>query len=1161
MRIILYIFLFSFLSLQLSAQTTQTEFGKNRVQFHQEFGEWSQYESRNFITFWYGEGRNIGQSVVQMAEYDFADIQGVLEHRMNDKIEIIVYKDLTDLKQSNIGSEEAFENTGGQTKIVGNKMFVYFNGDHNDLRRQIREGVASVYLNAMLFGSNLQEIVQNAVMMNLPQWFKDGLIAYVGENWNTDLDNRLRDALVSEDYVDFETLAEKKPKLAGHSLWYFISRNYGTSSVSNLLYLTRMNRSLDNGFLYVLGGTFTRTVENWEDFYKKRFDLEKEGLEKPEGLVKVKNKKNLPLYQLKISPNGRKIAYVINEIGRYKIYVQDVKTGERDLIFKGGFRNAIQATDYNYPLLAWNPSGMELGILYEKRDALKFLKYETKTKDKIEEPLPNQFQRVYSMDYITPNDLVFSATVRGHGDLFRYFTHNRQAQRLTNDHWDDLDAVYTNIRGHRGILFASNRPDSMNIRAKLDTILPIQKFDIFYLNLDAEDKTELVRVTNTPYSNDRNPSTIDSTWFSYLSDESGITNRRTGYLEDYVHHLENVITFEDGEEMRLHADSIITEILDSTALAAIDTVVLDTIIKQRGITHFNTNYDRNIEELSIARRSNKSAQIIYRNGAYRFYVNEVSPIVSKTPVFTDFQNQKLEFIKTITTLENAEEEEPIYINITVLEEDGKKKPLETEAPKEAEPDSNKIDIDNYLFQSEFDEEEVPTTITDKVEEEDENEAQFPSFNYRPAKEKSRPEKKVHKFRPGRITPYRLKFRTDYVTTQLDNSLLFDGLNSYSGVPDNYGYPPPGILIKANFKDLFEDYEFEGGVRIPTSFNGTEYFLFLDDKKKRLDKRYAIYRRRLKFSDDLQTSSPSPPKYENIIVLGQYQARYPLDIFTSIRGTVTLRFDNTTRLATDALTLQIPSENGQRLGLKLEYVFDNTLDIALNIKNGTRYKIFGELVKGFEVDFGENSNFSLNDGFMTIVGGDFRHYQRLLKHSVLAARVAVAASFGKEKILYLLGGTDNWLFPKFNNEIPLPAADDFVYQSVATNTRGFELNIRNGNSYALLNTELRMPLFRYLFPRTKSSFFRNFQAIGFFDAGTAWQGLNPFNEESPLNTATISNPQVTVQVNYFRDPIVFGYGFGIRTVLFGYFVRLDYGWGVETRQIQKARLHFSIGMDF
>jgi hypothetical protein len=51
------------------------------------------------------------------------------------------------------------------------------------------------------------------------------------------------------------------------------------------------------------------------------------------------------------------------------------------------------------------------------------------------------------------------------------------------------------------------------------------------------------------------------------------------------------------------------------------------------------------------------------------------------------------------------------------------------------------------------------------------------------------------------------------------------------------------------------------------------------------------------------------------------------------------------------------------------------------------------------------------------------------------------------------------------------------------------------------------------------------------------------------------------VNYFRDPIVYGYGGGIRTLLFGYFVRLDYAWGVETRVVQDPRLYFSIGMDF
>ncbi|MBI5915944.1 MAG: hypothetical protein HY842_11240 [Bacteroidetes bacterium] len=1155
MRIIYPLLLLFSLAEMTFGQTTQTEFGKNRVQFNNDFAEWSQYESRNFITYWYGEGRLIGQAVVQMAEYDFHEIQGILEHRMNDKIEIIVYTDITDLKQSNIGSEEAFVNTGGQTKIVGNKMFVYFNGDHTDLRRQVREGVASVYLNAMLFGSNLQEIVQNAVMMNLPEWFKDGLISYVGDEWDTDLDNQLRDMFSSGKYADFETMAEVNPKLAGHSLWYYISQHYGHSTVSNLLYLTRINRSIESGFLYVLGSTYFKTTESWYGFFQKRYEAEVKGMGTPQGKeITVKNKRSLPLSQLKISPDGKKIAYVTNEIGRQRVWMQDLATGDRSLVFKSGSRNAIQATDYNYPLLAWSPTNMELAIMYERRDVVKLLRFNVLTKEKITEDMSTQFQRVYSMDYISPNDMVLSAAVRGQSDIFLYFALNRQTQRLTTDCWDDLDAAFVQVHGQRGLLFASNRPDSLNLPTVLDSVLPIQTFDIFFLNLDSigfRTTGELVQVTHTPYANERQPMAIDSTWFGFLTDESGVFNRKTGYLEDYIHHFENVIRFKDGTEMRLHADSIISEKLDSVALAQVDSVWSDTIIKQRAVSHFTTNYDRNIEEQSKARRANIFVEMAERDNRLHFFTAEIAPENMATPGFTDHQKRRVQVLET-----PAPKPEPPKDN--VLKEAGDD-PIDTSKLPQEKQDTGKIDIDNYLFQSEFDDDEVPIRTTPQSEKkEEQTEPVQPPLVYRAIESEDDPQRKVHEFRPSRIIPYRLKFRTDYVTTQLDNGMLFDGLNSYAGVPQDFGYPPPGILLKANFKDLLEDHEFEGGIRVPTSFNGAEYFLIYNDKKKRLDKRYAVYYRRLRFTLD---NTPPPIKYDNRIFLGQYQLRYPLDIFTSLRATATLRFDNSTMLSTDAATLETPDLRSQRLGVRGEYVFDNTLDVALNVKNGTRYKVFAELVKGLEIDLGENLQFKANNGFMTVVGADFRHYQRLLRWSVLAGRLAGATSFGQEKILYMLGGTDNWLLPQFDMTIPLPAGDDFIYRSIATNARGFKLNARNGNSYAIFNGELRMPVFRYLFPRSQSNFVRNFQVVGFFDAGTAWQGVNPFNETSPLNTWTASNNNVTIKVNYFRDPIIFGYGAGIRTLLFGYLVRLDYAWGVETRMVQEPKLHFSIGLDF
>ncbi|MEQ8703868.1 MAG: hypothetical protein RIC19_08100 [Phaeodactylibacter sp.] len=1151
----------------VTAQGIQVEFGKNRVQYHDGFDEWSQYESDNFITYWYGEGRYIGQAVVQLAEYDFQEIQNVLEHRINEKIQIIVYTDLTDVKQSNIGSEDTFMNTAGQTKIVGNKVFVYFDGNHRNLRKQVREGIASVYLNAMLFGSNIQEIVQNAVMMNLPVWFKEGLVGYVGERWNADLDNQLRDYILSDEFEGFELLAERDPKLAGHSLWHFISQQYGKSQVSNLLYLTRINRSIENGFLYVLGMPYERVGLDWAVFYKNRYSVEEQRRDTlPMASLPIKNKRNLPVTRVKISPDGLQIAYIINEIGKHHIYLYDIAKGSSERIFKGGFRNAFQATDYNYPIVDWNPNGQELAILYEKRDVAYLRIYNTRTGKHKEETLSSEYQRVYSMSYVNPITLVLSATVRGHSDIFLYYTNTRQTQRITDDFWDDLDATYVEIDNRRGIIFASNRQDTLLEREKLDSILPIDDFDLFYYDL--EDRSEeLVRITNTPYANEREPMAVDTTWFSYLSDESGIYNRKSGYLEEYIHHYDQIILLDDGSEIRLHVDSMMNA-LDSTL---IDTITIEPVVKKRAVTQPNTNYHRSILRQNSAKRTNRAAQLVLENGQHQIYLFQPDPeeAISRTSA-TGFQQQRTaEVEKTIVVQSQKRKPSSSTIEpptMSVLKEADQVR-VDTVRVNESQRDTGKVDIDNYLFQSEFDDEESEPTVIIVEESSDQNEPEqvrIITGNRQLSDVINRPglrTKKPYEFRSSKIIPYRLEFRTDYVTTQLDNSLLFDGLNSFAANPDGFNLPNPGILLKANFKDLFEDYEFEGGVRVPTTFNGTEYFVIFKDKKRRLDRQYAMYRRNQQFSSESLSFVPS--RREVNILLGQYAVRYPLDIFRSLRATGTLRRDRVTQLATERSSLEVPTQSEERAGLKLEYVFDNTLDVALNIKNGSRYKIFVEGVKTFDLQFTDGASLDFARGAMGIVGFDARHYQRFLKHSVIALRAAGATSFGSERMIYFLGGVDNWLFNSFNNEIPIPAAgDDIAFQALATNMRGFDLNIRNGSSYLLSNIELRMPIFKYFSNRVRSQFFRNFQLVGFFDVGTAWEGSNPYSEENPLNTSVVENSGlVSVKVNYFRDPIVAGYGGGVRAMLFGYFVRLDYAWGIETRKVQDPMFYLSIGTDF
>lgn len=1175
------------------AQRLQTTFGKNRVQFHDDFKEWMQYESPNFVTYWYGEGRNIGQVVVQLAELDYEYIQSILEHSINDKIEIIVYTDVTDLKQSNIGNEETFVNTGGQTKIVENKVFVYFDGNHNNLRRDLREGIASVFLNAMLFGSNLQEIVQNAVLLNLPAWFKEGLISFVGEGWGTEVDNQLRDLMQLEKYQSFEKLAEDYPKLAGHAMWYFISQHYGKSTVSNLLYLTRINRSIESGFLYVLGSPYEKTALAWSSYFKKRYETESKGKSDPIGKkIVIKNKRNLPITQTKISPDGKRIAYVLNEIGKYKIYIHEIETGKRKMIFKQGHKNPFQQTDYAYPLLAWNPNNMELAVLHEKRDIPKLMLYDIKEEKGVAEKITDQYHRVYSIDYLSPYSLVFSATVRGFSDIFVYKTKTRQTERITHDFYDDLDASFTIIDGKKGILFASNRPNTLLTRkARIDTILPIQNFDIFYYNLEDKPK-ELVRVTNTPLSNERQPIGIDSTWLSYLSDASGLFNRHIAYLDSILVYNNQIITLKDGTEITLHEDSSLVS-LDQTL---IDTIVIEPVYEIQSFSHTNTNYNRSITAQHVSRRTDQAIDLFFKGGRNEVLVYTSTPEVKVAVTSSRPQESQRKIReKKKKEAEEAEKKNNLKIKPTLdkkIEQINNNEEKVTGISEEKEevvgsiyqtefstkPDTIKPKRKNYLFQSQF--EDPASEIVINKDEETGNEITFDEEIDEPTvrspfvkSKKINPDQiPVHHFRTARIIPYNIKFRTDYVTTQLDNTPLFGGLDGVLNDPNDpssnanatdFNYLPPGILLKANFKDLFEDYEVEGGIRIPTTFNGAEYFLTVNDKKKRLDKRYSFYRRALKFNDGAPFVNNVTPKRREQVVIAQTELSYPLDIFTSLRLQGSFRMDRRIQLATDAIALNQATIKKQRFSLRAEYVFDNTMNIDINIMHGTRYKFYVEAFKGVQVDLIDDLQFDLADGYTTVVGVDARHYQRLDKHSIFAVRAAGATSFGSEKMLFYMGGIDNWLFPRSQADTEVPN-ENFAYKLSASNMRGFRPNIRNGTSFAVFNAELRVPIFKYFSKRVRSSFLRNFQVVGFFDAGTAWHGLTPYSDKNPLNSReeTIGDTDIiTVNINYFKDPLILGYGAGVRSVLFGYFIKLDYAWGIETRQVQDPIFYLSLGTDF
>src|SRR5580765_6227337 len=139
----------------------QMTFGKNRVQYEQRF--WSFYKWKNFDTYFYLGGQELAVFTGRSADADIEDIEKLLDYKLDGRLQFIIYNKLSDAKQSNIGletDETVSNNIGGVTKIVGNKVFLYFTGDHEALHRQIRAGIAKVLLDQMMYGGDVKDRIQ-----------------------------------------------------------------------------------------------------------------------------------------------------------------------------------------------------------------------------------------------------------------------------------------------------------------------------------------------------------------------------------------------------------------------------------------------------------------------------------------------------------------------------------------------------------------------------------------------------------------------------------------------------------------------------------------------------------------------------------------------------------------------------------------------------------------------------------------------------------------------------------------------------------------------------------------------------------------------------------------------------------------------------------------
>lgn len=1147
MKIFTGIGVFALLFFNAQSQVSTVEFGKNRVQYRK--FKWQYLQTPNFNTYFYEDGKPIANYVLQIAEKELPGIEQAVEYGLQRRANIVVYNHYNELEQSNIGLGTDWQPAGGSTKLVNNKMVVYFDGDHSHLRRQVRQGIARVLVDNILFGDDLGEIAANHTLLDLPKWLVDGYVDYIAEEWNPELDDQLKSALLSGKYKSFYQLANDKPELAGHAFWYYLATHYKKENVTYFLYLARVYRNLNSASQRICKMSFKDVLKRFMNENGEMYEADLRGRRDiPKGTVSIVEEIKPGRDYIKFTPNPapRSQTYAVVEYikGEYCVVLYENMV-DRKVLQRTGIRTPENDINPNFPLLAWDGKGTRLACVYWSQGAIKLFVYDMVARFKRIKQDITHFEQIQDMKFmLNENTLLLSAVRKGQSDIFVYTIDKDKFEQVTNDSYADLDASFVAFPNKQGIIFSSNRPDANTKGA--DTGMAAEHYNVFLAdNYNKSEFRQITQLTHQKFGNARFPTQYNTSHFTFVSDESGIANRFAGLFTTKAAGIDSVYVV--GEEfMRNPTDQELDSTLKAWGKSEPDSVFTFRITNDSAYVFAITNYLSSLQETKIAGDKGLVSEVRMQGDMKLLYKLKVDETALRrrniNPRPTDYRKK---------TIAEAQLAEGAAIELT----------------KPAVLDSAKA---NNQFNTGFD-----------------NEVEDPADQ-----KKALEEKEVPLLKKAKLFDYNLKFSADNISANVfSNDILTNRYQLFTGslpiqLQNNGTF---NSLLKASVFDLFEDIRFSGAMRLPILSNGSggavgigsggstslyvpanqsffdgagEWFGRVDYLKHRMDYSLVYYRQTNLGSVNGINNTNKP--YEGKLYSNLYQGilKYPISKVKSVKLAFGFRTDKIVVRAADFDTaaLTSPDINKQTFALaKLEYVHDNAILKTMNIMNGLRFKVYGDLMSLMTDpkvgSYSKKGRLSFN------FGGDLRYYYPIYRNFIWAGRVAADFSWGDQKIIYYLGGVEGWMLPKASYE-PMPQDPTYAYQTLAVNMRGFNQNISNGNNALVMNSEFRIPVFATLLNRPiNNAFIRNFQAVQFIDLGNAWNGT--YNKLSRPQL-TYPNPDGSTEVLIKAGgigPLIGGYGFGVRSTLLGYFMKLDAAWQMNTFFRGKPILYFAIGLDF
>ena len=1115
-------------------------YGKNRVQYASH--DWQVLESEHFDVFYYEpagrapSGWVLASFAAEAAEEAYGEVSALFGSDLERRVPLLVYPTHAAFAVTNAAELPVrAEAIGGVTELFKNRVVVPFTGDWRDFRRVVHHELVHAAVNDLVYGGSFQSLVRSGLRLQIPAWFDEGLAEYAALGWDTRSDMYVREAVLNDGLADIPSLRGYFAYRGGQAVWDYLAQEYGRETVSDVLGRLRLGRSVEGALGGATGLSLGELSDRWRRALRDVYFPEAVAREDVDAVARpvATRERGGAGYHASpaLSPQGDRVAYVAARGGLFDVFVAPTVGGGGPVkLLDGQDNTSFESLRILSPGLSWSPDGRRLAVAVTSGadEAVALVDVETGAVERVRPP---GVDAVVSVAWGPDGGrIAFEGVSGAQSDVYVLDLATGAVQNLTRDLYADHAPAWA--PDGRSLVFHSDRGGATALgRATVaaarsgafdSDALGRGGYDLYRVRLDAPGgaPARAERLTDDPVWDETRPALAAAPGggarLLFVSDRNGVPN---------LYALDLPAPPGPGADT-LGADGPGADgpgpagrggagrggpAGAARPLTDLQTGVLDVSLSADGTRAVLLALDDGVPSVFVLRDPFGRADLPdtlaptvwaqRRTGA----AGGAGPAAPSLQLASEAARQRNPFLRDAA--DGAPPAPPRRWD-----------PPSADDLAFADSVLAALDGPDLLASAEH-------AALDPADPGRGPRVAYRDYAFSDAfdaggADRAPPRPAARRDSAGALVarPYRLRFSPDLVYAAGDYDTVY-GIRT---------------VTQAQFSDVLGNHRVRLATNLVLDLRNADYVLGYEYRAGRTD--YAV--EAFQLARELSTFSPATVvRYRNYGVVGR--ATYPFDTFRRVEAELGLVGVSLADLG------DLGARPRSRLFAvpRLTYTRDVTVPGALGARSGSRWAASLSGAPG-------------PDAFFASALVDGRRYWPLGPGYTVAVRGSAGLSVGPDPQRFYAAGVQNWVNADLAS-VPIRDADDFVFATPVLPLRGYGFNETAGDRFALANAEVRAPLVAALLPGPVPVLpLYDVQAVAFVDAAVIAEGRVRL-----LRDVEVTGDDGEAVTRRAFDDLRLGAGVGLRTVVLGYPVRLDWAWPFDGTGFGDDRLYLSVGLDF